>query len=450
MTKQIHVNLFEMNCVGHISHGLWVHPENNRHRFNDIEYWIELARLLEQGTFDALFLADVIGIFDGFRGGPETALREAVLVPNNDPLLLVPAMAAATRHLSFVVTFSATYEPPFPFARRMSTLDHLTKGRVGWNVVTSFLPNAARNFGLTEEIEHDRRYEIADEFLEVLYKLWEGSWDEDAVVRDRGNRVYTDPSKVRYINHVGRHHRVAGPHLCQPSPQRTPVICQAGASVAGRMFAARHAEVVFVGGSNFSQVCDHIRDVRTKAALHGRNPDAIKFLVGVAVIVGKTREQAEAKYAEFRRLRSIDGHLAFDRAAIDWTRYAPDARVADVLDREVTRRHPPERTVGEILGRVGGYWRSPLFLVGAPEEIADALEKLVDDSGADGVNLRQFLTPGTAQDFIDLVVPELRRRGRYRESYTDGETFRERLFGLGSSRLLDTHPGSRYRTSPRS
>jgi long-chain alkane monooxygenase len=449
MTKQIHVNLFEMNCVGHISHGLWVHPENNRHRFNEIEFWIELARLLEHGAFDALFLADVIGTFDGFRGGPETALREAVLVPNNDPLLLVPAMAAATRHLSFVVTFSTTYEPPFPFARRVSTLDHLTKGRVGWNVVTSFLPNAARNFGLTEEIEHDRRYEIADEYLEVLYKLWEGSWDEDAVVRDRGNRVYTDPSKVRYINHVGRYHRVAGPHLCQPSPQRTPVICQAGASAAGRMFAARHAEVVFVGGSNFSQVCVHIRDVRKRAALYGRDPDDIKFLVGVAVIVGRTREQAEAKYAEFQRLRSIEGHLAFDRAGIDWTRYAPDARVADVLDREVARRHPPERTIGEILGRIGGYWRSPLFLVGAAKDVADGLEKLVDDSGADGVNLRQFLTPGTAQDFIDLVVPELRRRGRYRESYTDGETFRERLFGLGSSRLLDTHPGARYRTRSR-
>jgi alkanesulfonate monooxygenase SsuD/methylene tetrahydromethanopterin reductase-like flavin-dependent oxidoreductase (luciferase family) len=222
------------------------------------------------------------------------------------------------------------------------------------------------------------------------------------------------------------------------------------------MFAARHAEVVFVGGSNFSQVCAHIQDVRTKATLHGRSPDDIKFLVGVAVVVGKTREQAEAKYAEFRRLRSIDGHLAFDNAAVDWTRYAPDARVGDVLDREdpvhrlVARRYPPERTVGEILRRVGGYWRSPLFLVGTPKEVADALEKLVDDSRADGVNLRQFLTPGTAQDFIDLVVPELRRRGRYRESYTEGETFRERLYGPGNSRLLDTHPGACYRTPPRS
>jgi alkanesulfonate monooxygenase SsuD/methylene tetrahydromethanopterin reductase-like flavin-dependent oxidoreductase (luciferase family) len=214
--KQIHVNLFEMNCVGHISHGLWVHPDNNRHRFNDMEFWTELAKLLEYGGFDAVFLADVIGAYDGFRAGPETALREAVQIPNNDPLLLIPAMAAVTRNLGFAATFSTTYEPPFAFARRMSTLDHLTKGRVAGNVVTSYLPNAARNFGLVDEIEHDHRYEMADEYLEVLYKLWEGSWAEDAVVRDRKNRIYTDPAKVRYINHAGRYHTVAGPHLSSP------------------------------------------------------------------------------------------------------------------------------------------------------------------------------------------------------------------------------------------
>src|SRR5690606_9751677 len=176
--KNIHLNLFEMNTVGHISHGLWVHPDNNRHRFNDIEFWTELAQLLEAGLFDAVFLADVIGAYDGFRGGPETALREAVQIPNNDPAMIVPAMAAVTTHLGFAITFSTTYEPPFAWARRLSTLDHLTKGRVGWNVVTSYLPNAARNFGYDEEVPHDYRYEIADEYLDVTYKLWEGSWDD--------------------------------------------------------------------------------------------------------------------------------------------------------------------------------------------------------------------------------------------------------------------------------
>ena len=264
--KKLHVNLFEMNCVGHISHGLWVHPDNNRHRFNDIEFWMELAQLLEYGTFDAVFLADVIGTYDGFRGGPETAISEAVQIPNNDPLLVIPAMAAVTKGLGFAATFSTTYEPPFAFARRMSTLDHLTKGRVAWNIVTSYLPNAARNFGLPDEIDHDQRYQIADEYLDVLYKLWEGSWDDDAVIQDRENRVYTDPKKVRYINHVGKHYRVAGPHLSQPSRQRTPVLYQAGSSEAGRAFGGRHAEAVFIGGNSLENTRSSIDSYRAQQA----------------------------------------------------------------------------------------------------------------------------------------------------------------------------------------
>ncbi|MEV4627149.1 LLM class flavin-dependent oxidoreductase [Micromonospora sp. NPDC049523] len=449
--KKIHVNLFEMNCVGHISHGLWVHEDNNRHRFNDIEFWTELAELLEYGTFDAVFLADVIGAYDGFRSGPETALREAVQIPNNDPLLVIPAMAAVTRNLGFAATFSTTYEPPFAFARRMSTLDHLTKGRVAWNVVTSYLPNAARNFGLPDEVEHDRRYAIADEYLDVLYKLWEGSWDDDAVITDRADRVYTDPAKVRYINHVGEHYRVAGPHLSQPSRQRTPVIYQAGASDAGKEFAARHAEAVFTGGSTLDEVRANVEDTRSRAKAYGREPEHIKFLAGAAVIVGRTDAEVDRKVAEFRRLRSVDGHLAHAGAGLDWTRYPRDERISDIIARQdpgyqrLGRRYRPEQTVGEVLDQIGSFNRGPFFVAGTPKVVADELERWVDTGGIDGINLRQFLTPGTAEDFIELVVPELRRRGRYRESYDDGETLRERLFGAGQARLYDVHPGARYR-----
>jgi alkanesulfonate monooxygenase SsuD/methylene tetrahydromethanopterin reductase-like flavin-dependent oxidoreductase (luciferase family) len=156
--KRLILNLFEMNCVSHITHGLWRLPGNSRERFNDIEYWLELARTLEDGGFDAVFLADVIGTYDTFRGSAATAIRQGLQIPSNDPLLIVPAMAAVTKRLAFGITFSATYEPPFAFARRMSTLDHLTNGRVGWNIVTSYLPNAARNFGLEGEVEHSERY----------------------------------------------------------------------------------------------------------------------------------------------------------------------------------------------------------------------------------------------------------------------------------------------------
>ena len=450
MSKQLLINLFEMNCVSHIVHGLWVHPENNRHRFNDIEYWTELAQLLEFGTFDGVFLADVVGAYDQFRGGPETALREAVQIPSNDPMLVIPAMAAVTRSLGFGATFSTTYEPPFAFARRMSTLDHLTKGRVGWNVVTSYLPNAARNFGLDGEVPHDHRYEIADEYLDVLYKLWEGSWDDDAVLIDRARRVYTDPDKVRYINHVGEHFKVAGPHLCQPSRQRTPVLFQATGSAAGMEFAGRHAEVVFTGGATPQEVRRNIERMREKARAHGRDPLGIKFIVQAGVIVGRTELEVQEKLQNYRRLHSVEGALAHMQAPIDLTAFPPQARLVDVLPEGAAawgllRQNDSNATVADALSRINGFNEGRFFVAGTPRTVADEIEKWLDEDGIDGINLRQYLSFETARDFIELVVPELRKRGRFRERYEPGETLRERLFGGGHSRLPADHHGARYR-----
>ncbi|MGY2293262.1 LLM class flavin-dependent oxidoreductase [Pseudomonas sp. SDO528_S397] len=450
MPKQLHVNLFEMNCVSHIVHGLWVHPDNNRHRFNDLDYWTELAQLLEHGTFDGVFLADVIGTYDRFRDGPETALREAMQIPSNDPLLVIPAMAGVTKNLGFGATFSTTYEPPFAFARRMSTLDHLTKGRVGWNIVTSYLPNAARNFGHATEVVHDHRYEIADEYLDVLYKLWEGSWDDDAVVQDRERRMYTDPDKVRYINHVGEHFKVAGPHLCQPSRQRTPVLFQATGSPAGIEFAGRHAEVVFTGGVDTPEVRANIHAMRHKAVEHGRNATGLKFIVMAGVIVGRTDEEVSQKLDSYRQLASLEASLAHVQSAVDLLAYPRDTALSELIQRQVSgwqslQRYAPGVTVGEVLAQLGGFNRERFFVAGTPTVVADAIEKWLDVDGIDGINLRQYLSFETARDFIELVVPELRRRGRFRERYTPGETLRERLFGAGNARLPGDHFGARYR-----
>ncbi|MFB9835763.1 LLM class flavin-dependent oxidoreductase [Actinoallomurus acaciae] len=452
MTGIIHFNLFEMNCVGHIQHGLWTHENNNRHRYTDLEYWTELARLLERGLFDAVFLADVVGTYDRFRGGPETAIREAVQIPANDPLLVVPAMAAVTRHLGFAVTFSTTYEPPFAHARRMSTLDHLTKGRVAWNVVTSYLRSAARNFGLDDEIEHDLRYEIAEEYLEVLYKLWEGSWEDDAVVRDRARHVYTDPAKVHPIDHVGEHFRVAGPHLSEPSPQRTPVIYQAGNSERGRDFAARHAEAIFAGASSIEAMRAQIADIKRRAAGFGRDPEHVKVFPGASVIVGRTQEEADAKTADLQRHIRPEGFLAQRGSGIDLAAYDPGDRVDDIVARggDFTERAVRPLVgrglrVGDILESIGRIGHGgPFFVAGTPTRVADEIERWADETGAAGFNLMQYLSPGTAEDFIELVVPELQRRGRYRESYDDG-TLRERLLGRGIHRLPDTHPGAAFR-----
>jgi long-chain alkane monooxygenase len=451
MPKQLHVNLFEMNCVSHIVHGMWVHPDNNRHRFNDLGFWTELAQLLEYGTFDAVFLADVIGTYDQFRNGPETALREAVQIPSNDPLLVIPAMAHVTRNLGFGATFSTTYEPPFAFARRMSTLDHLTKGRVAWNVVTSYLPNAARNFGLEGEVPHDQRYEIADEYLDVLYKLWEGSWDDDAVIQDRENRIYTDPAKVRYINHTGAHFKVAGPHLCEPSRQRTPVLFQATGSNAGKEFAARHAEVVFTGGFSAESVRANIADMRARARAHGREPTDIKFVASAGIIVANTDAQVAAKLDDYRRLISVEGRLAHSQSRIDYTKYPATEQLGNIIARkdpgyeQIPPRSRPEQTVGDVLQQLAAVHSGRHFVAGTPTIVADTIEKWLDDDDIDGINLVQYLSFDTARDFIELVVPELRRRGRFRESYRDGETLRERLFGAGQSRLPANHFGARYR-----
>jgi long-chain alkane monooxygenase len=446
--KRLILNLFEMNCVSHITHGLWRLPDNNRERHNDIEYWAELAQLLESGGFDAVFLADVVGTYDVFRGSADTSIREGLQIPNNDPSLVVPAMAAVTQHLGFGVTFSTTYEPPFAWARRLSTLDHLTKGRVGWNIVTSYLPNAARNFGLDGVVEHDTRFEIAEEYLNVLYKLWEGSWDDDAIVADRENNVFADPAKIRPIDHDGTYFKVEGPHLPSPSRQRTPVLFTATASGAGTKFAGKHAEVVFTGGPNTAFLQQTIANIRAAAVAAGRREEDVRFITTAGVIVGRTEGEAAAKLAQFERLTSPEGYLAHASLPFDPTRFAPETKLKDVTDSDGGigrwRAFDPEQTVGEFLAGFGDLSRHPLFVVGTPEVVADAIEGWLDDVGIDGINLLQYHSHDTAKDFIELVVPVLRDRGRLRAEYDPDESLRDRIFGAGD-RLPDRHYGTRYR-----
>lgn len=222
MAKRMLINAFSMNCVSHIQQGLWVRDDTRQLEYNQLEPWVELAQILEKGCFDALFLADVVGLYDTYHGGAEISIKEGMQVPANDPALLVSAMAHVTEHLGLAFTSSVFQSHPFTFARQMSTLDHLTRGRVAWNVVTSYLPNAVANFGYERLPSHDERYGLSDEYMDVVYKLWEGSWEDDAVLRDTVRGIYADPDKVHPINHTGKHFTVAGPHLSEPSPQRIP------------------------------------------------------------------------------------------------------------------------------------------------------------------------------------------------------------------------------------
>ena len=284
MPKHIRLNAFDMNCIGHQSPGLWTHPDDRADTYNTLEYWTDLALTLERGKFDALFLADVLGIYDVYNGSARTALEHAVQVPVNDPLMVIPAMATVTEHLGFGVTCALSYELPYPFARRMSTLDHLTKGRIGWNIVTGYLDSAARGMGMAQQVAHDDRYDVAEDYMQATYKLWEASWEDGAVLRDKAGRRFADPDKIHRIVHQGPHFQFDAIHLCEPSPQRTPVLFQAGASKRGRDFAARHAECVFINGPSKKVIGGIVADLRRRAAAAGRDPSDLIIFTMMTII----------------------------------------------------------------------------------------------------------------------------------------------------------------------
>lgn len=451
MTRRIILNAFDMTCVTHQSPGLWRHPDNRADEYNRLSYWVELAQLLERGRFDALFLADVVGVYDVYRQSVAPSLIDSAQVPVGDPLFQISAMAAATKHLGFGVTVASTYEQPYALARKFSTLDHLTGGRIGWNVVTAYLESAARNLGLDTQIPHDTRYDIAEEFLEVTYKLWEGSWEDGAVLRDRVRGVFTDPTKVHPIQHSGLHFNVPGIHLSEPSPQRTPVIFQAGASPRGRDFSARHGEAIFINGITPELTRKLTDDLRDRAERIGRPRESVKILTLATVITAETDALAQAKHDDFLSYASVDGALALygGWSGLDLSRYAPDeplqyrdtdavrSALAIFTQADPTRAWTPRDIAGFLaIGGIGP------VIVGSPATVADELERWVEVGGIDGFNLAYAITPGTFVDFVDLVVPELQRRGRVWREY-EGATFRERL--SGSATVPAWHPAHPYR-----
>jgi len=452
--KRIHLNAFDMACVGHQAPGLWRHPDDQAHRYKDLDYWTDLARLLERGRFDALFLADVLGAYDVYEGSHDAAVREATQIPLNDPLLTISAMAAVTERLGFGVTVSLTYEQPYALARKFTTLDHLTKGRIAWNVVTSYLDSAARNLGFDAQRAHDDRYDVGDEFLDVCYQLWEYSWDDDAVVRDPDRGLFADPDRVRPIGHHGRHYDVPGVFLSEPSPQRTPVMFQAGASKRGRAFAARHGEAIFINAVDRAATQRLVGDLRARIAAEGRDPESVKVFMLLTAITAETDALAQAKHDDLRSYASTDGAFALyggwsglDMAGHDLDtplEYidtdAARSALAIFTKADPTRRWTP-REVARYLG-IGGI--GPV-VVGSPATVADELERWADESGVDGFNLAYAVTPGTFVDFVDRVVPELQRRGRIPADYGSGTTLREQLVGTPSPHVRDDHPAARHR-----
>jgi FMN-dependent oxidoreductase (nitrilotriacetate monooxygenase family) len=416
------------------SHGGWRHPEADTD-ITSLGYYTRLARTLEDGCFDFVFLADILAVPDRLGDSMDSQLRYGALgAMRLDPMIVLAAMCGATRHVGLACTISTTYVEPFAVARAMATLDHLSGGRAAWNIVTSFQEAEARNFSRTEHIARAERYDRADEFLEVCIRLWD-SWADDALVRDRDAPMFADPAKVHRIDHQGKWFQVRGPLNVSRSPQGRPVLLQAGASDRGREFAARWADVVFVTHTSPEPAAEFRRDLRARAERFGRDPDDIKVLPGIAPVVAETREAAERQRALLESLAhpqaglsTLAYHLDIDLSQFPQDEMLPDVDVPGVQGhyREVAELTRRSGIPLSELGRRYGAGRMADGFTGSPADIADAMQRWLEAGACDGFMVRATYMPGGLDAFVRLAIPELQRRGLFRARYT-GATLRDTL-----------------------
>jgi FMN-dependent oxidoreductase (nitrilotriacetate monooxygenase family) len=447
MTKQIHLAGFLWASHLTHSHAQWRHPRQDPN-FLTPEYYQNLARVAERGKFDFVFFADLLSVPGRYGASISDALKRGTqAVASLDPAFVVAIMAAATTRLGLGLTRSTTYFPPYDIARTFATLDHLSRGRVAWNVVTSLSQSEAQNFGFDEHLDHDLRYERAEEFVEATYKLW-SSWDEGALIQDKAAGIFADSSKVHHVNHVGAFFKTRGPLNVPRSPQGRPAIMQAGSSNRGKDFAARWAEIVFLIDPTAEGRKSYYRDVKARARKFGRNPDEIKIFPSFIPFVGETETIARDKQAYHNDLADpVSGLITLSaHTDHDFSQYSLDEPVADlevpgcqglfdVARRLSVNSNLTLRDIGKL------YAQGVLLphLVGTPKQIADEIEASFNNEEADGFIVSAGYSPGSYEEFVDLVVPELQRRGLFRKEYT-GRTLREHL-GLGPASLT---PARRY------
>lgn len=452
MGKRMIFTLLVMDSVGHNFHGSWRHPASRSSEFSSFDMWVDLAKKAEQAKIDAFFFTDVLGIQGEYNRSRDIVFEQAVNVPIGDCAMLIPALAQQTSDLGFLYTSSVIAKHPFMFAREISTLDGLSDGRIGWNIVTSANERAFRNFGLPGDLSHADRYRWADEYVDVVYKLWEGSWDEGAVVDDAARGVYIDPTKIHDINHTGERYSVEGFNLMQPSVQRTPVLAQAGGSPVGLEFASKHAELMFVSAHTFETIAAQIADVRARARAHGRRDGDILFLQGLNFVVGSTDEEAMRKWQDLEQYRSQEGQVAYfaGLSGTDLGRYDPQTPLEDLVDeipgiqgafRSVINAWPAgaKPTVNDFFTTLS----IPQMVVGSPESIADKLLGY-QAAGVDGVQIMNILMPQSYDEFFEHVVPVLQDKGLMQTEYRPG-SLRQKLFDVEEPGISQRHPAFGYR-----
>ena len=453
MTQPMLMNAFSQCCPTPQSEGQWKNPrDRSMPGFNEPEFWVDLARTAERGFFDSLFFADIHGVYDVYGGSMEAGIRHGVQVPGNEPTLLFPLLARETNQIGFIATYSTTYFEPFLTAKLFSSLDHFTGGRVGWNIVTSYLSSAQRN-GLGELLEHDTRYEKAEEYMDVCYKLWERSWDDDAVVRDVARDTLIDPQRVRKIDHVGKHYSVEGPHMCTPTVQRTPLLVQAGQSPRGYAFGCKHAEALFVVFQNIAKAAEGERRIRELESEFGRDQGSVKIMQGISVVTAETERELKLKVERYKSYAAVEGLLALfgGWTGIDLAGFKPGDVISSFESEQMKHLAgffgdiDPTRawTFGDMCDWMKLAAISPV-VIGTPEQVADQLERWLDEGGVDGFNLIPVIQPGTLTDFVDLVVPEMQKRGRMRTVYPEQPVSLRSLYREDRRARLDPeHCGAR-------
>ena len=408
----------------------WRYPGGTPDANFNLKALIEYAQTLERGKFDAFFMADHLAVLNM----PMEALKRSATVTSFDPLTLLPVLSQHTKHLGLIATASTTFEPAYTIARRFASLDHISEGRAGWNLVTTSNPDAALNFNMDEQMEHGERYARAREFYDVVTGLWD-SWADDAFVRDVDSGIYFDPDKLHVLNHKGKYLKVRGPLNIARPIQGWPVMVQAGASDAGRQLAAETAEVVFAAGGPIEAGRAFSADVKGRAARIGRNPDHIKILPGAFTIVGESFDEAQEKRLRLDSLVNWDSGIAALSMAVgvDARAFDPDGPLPEIpetnasksgRERVIALAKRESLTVREIAGRLGGY--GGLAFMGTPRMIADQMEEWLVTEASDGFNVMFPYLPGGLDDFVNKVVPELQRRGLFRTEY-EGTTLRENL-----------------------
>ena len=430
MTKHIHLNVF-VPTTGH-HEASWLYSGAQPERLTDVDYYREIATIAERGKFDSLFLADQLAIGRSVKHVAQGKL---------EPLTLLSALAGSTSHIGLIATASTTYSEPYNLARQFASLDHISGGRAGWNIVTSWSAEAAGNFGLDQRNSHSDRYRRATEYVEVVRKLWD-SWEDDARVLDRKKGVYADVARIHAIDHDGETFRVRGPLDIPRSPQGNPVLVQAGSSDEGRGFAARYAEAIFTAQQELSEAQDFYADVKRRALAFGRDPDGIKILPGLSPILGSTQAEAHALEEELDDLTlPVVGlkHLSQRFDGFDFSVFPLDERIpieafprpetvqgaqsrSQVILNIVEREKP---TLRQLLRRLAG-GRGHKVLAGTPNAIADHIQLWVEQRAADGFNIMPAFMPGGLSAFVDEVVPILQAEGAFPKAY-EGATMRERL-----------------------